>query len=114
LDLIAPSLSLFCTSDRAQSIDRHDPADGTRSKASLRHFASAIEDEICRVIDFPSIFPIRANLVGVIRDFQSTADRKRRAGFLHHFFGFFQRIDRQCDDVDVFLFEFVNVRLEVG
>ena len=61
-----------------------------------------------------SVFPIRANLVGVFGDFQSVADRERSAAFVSHFYCFVEWIDGQRDHVGVFLLELVDMRLKVG
>ena len=60
------------------------------------------------------LFPVCADLVGVLGHFQTIADRKRRAGFLNHLFGFVGRINGKSDDVGVLLLEFLDMRLEVG
>ena len=64
--------------------------------------------------DAAAFFPIRADLVGVFGDFQAVSDRERRAGFFDHLFGFVERVDGKCDDIGIFLFEFFDMRLEVG
>src|SRR5687768_4132275 len=67
--LSALRFSFFRASNRAQCIDRDDPPNRAGSEARLSHFPVRINDEICRVNNFPSIFPIRSNLVGVFRNF---------------------------------------------
>lgn len=68
LKLPALRFSFLRASNRAQSIDGDDSADGTGGKAGLGHFLVRIDDEVCRMNNFASIFPIRAHLVGGIRD----------------------------------------------
>ena len=72
------------------------------------------QGKIGRVNDAAPFFPVRTDFVGVLRDFKAVADRKLRAGLLDHLFGFVERVDRQRDDIDVLVFEFVYVRLKIG
>lgn len=64
--------------------------------------------------DAAPFFPVRADAVGVFRNFQTVADGESRAGALDHFFGFVDGVNRERDDVDVFLFEFFEMGLVVG
>lgn len=64
--------------------------------------------------DAAAFFPVRADFVGVLWDFEAVADRKRRAAALDHCFGFVERIHRERDDIAVLVFKFVQMRLEVG
>ena len=70
--------------------------------------------KVGRVDDAAPLFPIRADLVGVFRDFQAVSNRKSRAGLFHHLFGFVERVDGKGDDVGIFALEFLDMRLEVG
>jgi hypothetical protein len=64
--------------------------------------------------DAAAFLPIRADLVGVLRDFQPVPDRKRRPGLFDHLFGFVERVDGKRNDIGIFLRKFFDVRLEVG
>ena len=67
-----------------------------------------------RVDNGAAFFPIGADFVGVLWNFESIADRKGRAGALDHFLGFVEGIDREGDDVGILCFEFLKMRLIVG
>ena len=57
------------------------------------NFLVRIDDEVGRVNDTASLFPVRADLVGVLWHFQAVADWKCCAGSFDHLFGFVERID---------------------
>jgi hypothetical protein len=63
---------------------------------------------------FASIFPIGADFVRVLRDFQTIANRERGASFFHHLFGFVEGIDGEGDYICVFLLKLIDMRLEIG
>jgi hypothetical protein len=80
----------------------------------LENFSIRPEGKVGRVDDAAPFFPVRADRVGVLRDFQAVSNRKSRAGLFHHLFGFVERVDGKADDVGIFLFEFFDMCLEVG
>jgi len=66
------------------------------------------------VDDAAPFLPVGADFVGVLRDFETVTDGKRRAGFCDHLLGFVEGVDRERDDRRVFLFEFFQMRLVIG
>ena len=80
----------------------------------MEHLLIRVESKIGRVDDATTLFPISADFVGIFRHFEPIADRKGRAGFCDHFFGFVERIDRQGDDIGILCFEFLKMGLIVG
>jgi hypothetical protein len=80
----------------------------------LQNFPLRPNGEVGRVDDAAARFPVRPYLVGIFRDLQAVPDRERSAGLFDHFFGLIERVNRKRDYVGIFLFEFVDVRLEVG
>jgi len=61
-----------------------------------------------------AFFPVGADFVGILWNFEAIADRKGRAGALDHFLGFVERIDGEGDDIGVLRLEFIKMRLIVG
>jgi len=92
--LAALGFSLLRAANRAQSVDCGNPADRASGEASLQHFTVGTHGEISRVDDAATLFPIGADTIGIVGDFQTVPDRKCRAGALDHFFGFVEGIDR--------------------
>ena len=80
----------------------------------MKNFSVRTQGEIGRVNNAAPFLPVRADFVGILRDFETIADRKRRAGFIDHLLGFVERVDRKRDHVRVFIFEFFQMRLEIG
>ena len=60
----------------------------------MKNLSVRTQCEIGRVNDATPFLPVSADFVGVLRDFEAVADRKCRAGFLDHLFGFVERVDR--------------------
>ena len=73
----------------------------------MKNFSVRTQGEIGRVNDTSPLFPVRADFVGILRDFEAVADRKLSAGFVDHLFGFVERVDRQRNDIGALAFEFV-------
>ena len=80
----------------------------------MEYFSIRPDGKAGRVDDAAAFFPIRADFVGILGNFQSVVDGKCRAGFLGHLFGFVERVDGKGDDMGVFLLEFFDVRLVIG
>jgi hypothetical protein len=112
--LAALGFSSLCSTDGTQCVAGGDSSNRAGGKTGLEDFPVRADREIGRVNDAAAFFPVSADLVGVFGNFQAVADGKRRAGLLHHLFGFVERIDRKCDDVGILVFEFFYVRLKVG
>ena len=67
LSIIRPGLSFACPADRAQRIDRGDPADRAGGEAGLENFPVWPDGESGRVNDAAAFLPIGADFVRVIR-----------------------------------------------
>jgi len=92
--LAALGFSLLRAANRAQSVDCGNPADRAGGEAGLQDLAVWAQGEIGCVNDAATLFPIGADTIGIVGDFQTVADWKCRAGALDHFFGFVEGIDR--------------------
>jgi len=106
--------SFLGSSDRAERVDGGDSADGAGGEAGLEDFTVRSKCKIGCVDDAAPLFPVGADFVGILWDFEAIADRKGRAGALDHFLGFVERIDGEGDNVGILCFEFLKVRLIVG
>ena len=80
----------------------------------MQHLLFGVDGKTGRVDNGAALFPVGADFVGVLWNFEAIADRKGRAGALDHFLGFVERIDGERDDVGILCFEFLKVRLIVG
>ena len=72
------------------------------------------ERKVRRVENAAPFFPISADALGILRHFQSIANRKSRAGLFDHLFGFIERVDGKSDDIGILTAELVDVSLIVG
>jgi len=70
-----------------------DSADGSGGEAGLQHPFIRVDGKVGRVDDAAALFPVGADFVGILWDFEAIADRKRRAGALDHFPGFVEWVD---------------------
>ena len=102
LSLSPLCLSFLRSSDRAERVDSDDPSDRTAGETSLGNLLVRVDDEVGRMDDTASRFPVGPDLIGVFRDFKAITDWKCRAGFDNHFLGLVQWIHRQRDHVGVF------------
>ena len=59
----------------------------------MEHLLIRVDGKIGRVNNTAPLFPVGADFVGIIGNFEAIADRKGRAGALDHFPGFVERID---------------------
>jgi hypothetical protein len=80
----------------------------------LEDFSIRPDGKAGRMDDAAAFLPVRSHLVGVFGNFQPVRDRESRAGFFDHLFGLIERVNRKRDYVGIFLFEFFDMRLEVG
>ena len=74
--------------------DGRNSTNRTCREAGLENFPVGTQREVGRVENGAALFPVGADLIGILRDLETVADRKSRAGALDHFFGFVEGIDR--------------------
>jgi len=94
-----PELGLLCFSlfeklDMAQRIHGDDSPDGADAVRCVANFLVRVQDEVCRVKDFPALFPERAHFVRVPRHFETVSHGECKLQLVNGFFGLVERIDR--------------------
>ena len=98
----------------AQRIHGNDSPDGADAVRRVANFLVRVQDEVCRVKDFPTLFSERAHFVCVPRHFEAVSHGECKLQLVNGFFGLVEGIDGESHDIDTFFSELFDVCLVVG
>lgn len=113
-DLALLLFSPFEKLDVTQCVGGDNAPDGADAVRRVHHFSVGVQDKVGRMKDLPALLPIGADLVGISRHLEAVSDGKGKVLLFYGFLSFVQRVDRQTDDINVFLLEGFEVSLVIG